>query len=109
MSLYFIGNGRRMAKVRDKVLISQLNYRDISTDNTRHSVQSPDGVIMIEFHPHQAKVCIQDVSLFCKTDSGQERYNEKARPYIEQLRDLLKPRKILDLFSVDLTSSLGIQ
>jgi len=112
MSLYFIGDGNRMAQIRDETLIAKLGYipSGIRGDRiTPSCVRSPDGMFMIEFHPHQAKVCVKDTSLINPNDPRQQRYTEKARPYLEQLRDLLQPDKILDFMSVDITNTLGIE
>ena len=115
MSLYFIGDGKRMAQVRDETLIGKMGYIPCSMKEdeiTPACVRSQDGVFMIEFHPHQAKVCVEDGSLICPEDQGpqgQQRYTETERPYLEQLRDLLQPDKILDVCSVDITKTLGIR
>ena len=112
MSLYFIGEGNRMAQVRDETLIAKMGYTPCCRKGdtiTPACVRSPDGVFMIEFHPHQAKVCVEDKSLIHPDDPRQQRYTGRARPYLEQLRDLLQPDKILDFCSVDITETLGIQ
>ena len=61
---------------------------------------------MIEFHSNQAKVCVKDDSLIHPDNT--QRYTERARPYLEQLKELLQPEKIMDVVQVDLTDTLGI-
>lgn len=113
MSLYFVGSTVRMAKVKDEILIKKMGYSEDPKVKNGKRIVSSDKVIAIEFGLNQAKVCIQDESLIHPCDLSKpeptERYTEKARPYLERLKAVLKPRKIVDIFNKDITDTLGIE
>jgi hypothetical protein len=113
MSLYFLGNGKRMAKARDKILMKEMGYSEDPNVKGGKRIVSSDKAIAIEFGLNQVKVCIQDESMIHPCDSSKheptERYTEKARPYLERLKSVLKPRKVIDIFNKDITDTLGIE
>lgn len=109
MALYFRGDIGSMMSARDEVLLKEAGYRDISKEGDRSAIESLDGAVRLEFDPTLVKVTVQDSSLRRQDTHMQQRYTEKARPYLEKLKQLLKPDRITDLFFDDLTTSLGIQ
>jgi hypothetical protein len=117
MSIYFFGDVKDMTRVRDETLMSKLGYKDTNLVPNRGSIISPDDAIILEFGSDRVKVCINDESMLNLIPAKNrkngavyiERYTEKARPYLEELKKLLNPRIVLDSFNEDITDTLGIE